>query len=293
MASSSAADDLPMESMDDEMPELIDVDLPAHLPSLIEQNTPQTDDKKSSKAAASEEFKLVSRKRKSRVAVDVAMEDAASVEKETEEGNLEAGPEDSGMEHDGQRNRKRTRGEKGEMRKVPVPKHRYGPLKENWVNILTPIVKNLGLQVRFNMKSRVVEIRNPEDKEETTDLQKAADFVRAFILGFDVNDALALIRLDHMFLESFEILDVKLSLKGDSMSRCIGRIAGKDGRTKLVIENVTKTRIVLADTKVHMLGAFQNLRLARHAICSLILGSPPSKVYGNMRNIASRANDRL
>ncbi|PAV79908.1 hypothetical protein WR25_02818 [Diploscapter pachys] len=143
------------------------------------------------------------------------------------------------------------------------------------------------------MKTRNVEVRNPEDKEDTTDLQKAADFVRAFILGFDVNDALALVRLDHLFLESFEISDVKASLKGDHLSRAIGRIAGKDGRTKLVIENATKTRIVLADTKIHMLGAFNNLKLARNAVCSLILGSNPSKVYGNLRQMSARGSERL
>lgn len=45
------------------------------------------------------------------------------------------------------------------MRKVAVPAHRYTPLKENWLKIFTPIVENLQLQVRFNLKSRNVEIK--------------------------------------------------------------------------------------------------------------------------------------
>nr|BAN20529.1 conserved hypothetical protein [Riptortus pedestris] len=179
-----------------------------------------------------------------------------------------------------------------EFRKVPVPRNRFTPLKENWMKIFTPIVEHLKLQVRFNLKTRNVEIRSCAETEDVSNVQKAADFVRAFVYGFEVEDALALLRLENLFVETFDIKDVK-TLKGDHLSRAIGRLSGKGGRTRFTIENVTKTRIVIADSRIHILGSFQNIQVAMKALCNLILGSPPSKVYGQLRNVANRLGDRL
>ena len=67
----------------------------------------------------------------------------------------------------------------------------------------------------------------------------------------------------------------------------------QDGKTKYAIENATRTRIVIADTKVHILGSYANIRLARDSICDLIIGAPPGKIYNHMRNVARRMNERF
>ena len=36
-----------------------------------------------------------------------------------------------------------------EIRKVPIPPHRYTPLRENWLKIFTPVVDHLHLQIRL------------------------------------------------------------------------------------------------------------------------------------------------
>jgi RNA-binding protein PNO1 len=180
---------------------------------------------------------------------------------------------------------------KAEYRRIRCPAHRYTPLRENWEQLLTPLVEYLKLQVRFNTRTRSVEMKTSRHTGDASSLQKGADFISAFMLGFEPQDAVALLRLDDLFIESFKVTDVKM-LRGDHLSRAIGRVAGQDGKTRFAIENATRTRIVIADSRIHLLGSYGNIRLARNAICDLILGAPPGKVYNNMRNVAKRMNER-
>mmetsp|Transcript_7599 Transcript_7599/g.20328 ORF Transcript_7599/g.20328 Transcript_7599/m.20328 type:complete len:270 (+) Transcript_7599:76-885(+) len=183
-------------------------------------------------------------------------------------------------------------GMRKQLRRIAVPPNRMTPLKASWMQLIQPLVEHMKLQVRMNTKRRAVEIRNSEKTEDIGFLQKAADYMKAYMLGFDVNDAVALLRLDDLFIESFEVKDVK-RLQGDHLARCIGRIAGKDGKTKYAIENATRTRISLCDDKIHILGSFANIRLARDSICNLILGSAPGKVYTKLRTVSKRMQERI
>ena len=40
--------------------------------------------------------------------------------------------------------------------------------------------------------------------------------------------------------------------------------AVQNGKTKFSVENATKTRVVLADTRIHILGSYQNIRVCRY-----------------------------
>jgi len=183
-------------------------------------------------------------------------------------------------------------GGKFEFRKVFVPSHRFTPLKEHWMEIYTPVFEQMKIDIRMNLKARKVELKTRRDTPDTGSLQKCADFVHAYVLGFDIQDAIALLRLDDLYVESFEIKDVK-TLKGEHLSRAIGRLSGKGGKTKFAIENSTRTRIVIADTRIHILGSFANIRVSRDALCSLILGSPAGKVYSKLRTVSSRLAEKF
>lgn len=109
---------------------------------------------------------------------------------------------------------------KNEFRRIPIPPHRMTPLTREWVHIYTPLAEELKLQVRMNVKRRAVELRvsswdpdmtcnqsrraggsatdTVQTSEHTIDsgaVQKGADFVKAFALGFEVKASLSTHRI--------------------------------------------------------------------------------------------------
>ncbi|GKT28143.1 Pre-rRNA-processing protein PNO1-like protein [Aduncisulcus paluster] len=177
-------------------------------------------------------------------------------------------------------------------RKIIVPSHRFTPLRKNWMEIYSPIVEQLKLDIRIISRRRIIEMRTNQNTVRHDALQKATEFVQAFLVGFAVEDALALVRLDDLFVDSFAFEDVKL-IKGDHLSRAIGRVSGKGGEVKKKIETATSTRIVIAGHRVHILGSYERIRIAKRAISEIIMGSPPGKVYARLQRLASLSSSIL
>lgn len=90
-----------------------------------------------------------------------------------------------------------------EARKVLIPPHRMTGLKSDWPKIYPPLVGFLKLQVRMNVSVRAVEMRTSRYTVDSGALQKGEDFVRAFCLGFELEDAIAMLRLDDLYIETY------------------------------------------------------------------------------------------
>lgn len=65
------------------------------------------------------------------------------------------------------------------------------------------------IQVRMNTKGKCVEIRTCDKTVDISAMQKSEEFLKAFMCGFDLQDAIAMLRLEDLYLETFEVKDGK------------------------------------------------------------------------------------
>jgi len=101
--------------------------------------------------------------------------------------------------------------------------------------------------------------------------------LRAFGRGFSMDDALNL--LDDEY--GLEIIDIT-AFSGRSKNRLRelkGRVIGRDGKAKRTIENLTNTKIAVSGKTVSILGKWEDVYRARHAIEMLLQGAMHKTVY--------------
>lgn len=72
--------------------------------------------------------------------------------------------------------------------------------------------------VKTTSKQWKVMLRASPETTETQYLQKGVDFVSAYVKGFALQDALAIVRIDGIYVESFHVSDVRQRLRVSVLS---------------------------------------------------------------------------
>lgn len=106
---------------------------------------------------------------------------------------------------------------------------------------------------------------------------RAKEILRAFGRGFDFQDSLDLLDEEY-FLEMISINE----FTGKSKDRQVtlkGRVIGKEGRTKRMIEESADVKIAIYGKTVSVIGKPRNIKIAENAIEMILSGSEHNSVY--------------
>jgi ribosomal RNA assembly protein len=112
--------------------------------------------------------------------------------------------------------------------------------------------------------------------DDPIDLFTCAEIVKAIGRGFNPEIALNLKKLDYI-LEVISISDYAKTQ--NDMIRLRGRVIGKEGKARRVIEDILEVSIVIYGKTISIIGRGDSVALARRALESLLNGSPHSNVY--------------
>jgi len=106
---------------------------------------------------------------------------------------------------------------------------------------------------------------------------RVVDLVKAIGRGFSPERALVLLDDEMLMLD---VLDLsKMVGTRSDMARIKGRIIGKDGRSREIMERLSGAKVSVYGKTVSLLGSPEQIRIARTAIEMLLDGAPHGNVY--------------
>lgn len=112
--------------------------------------------------------------------------------------------------------------------------------------------------------------------DDPLQLFSTKNIIRAIARGFNPEVALRLLNADY----AFELIEVKEFVKNpEHIARVKGRVIGKEGKTRQIIEELTDTNICVYGKTIGIIGSAEKTGVARRAVEALLSGSPHANVY--------------
>jgi len=152
-----------------------------------------------------------------------------------------------------------------------IPQDRIGVLIGPNGNAKRRIERFFKVTIEIESASGSVEIGVTPEQKDVTVLFTVANIVKAIGRGFNPRKAEALSRED-FDLNIIDLADYVGNSK-NALARVKGRIIGKDGKSRTLLEELTETQISVYGHTVAYIGHVENLKVAREAILMLVRGA--------------------
>lgn len=170
-----------------------------------------------------------------------------------------------------------------------IPPDRIGVLIGKEGEVKKRLEERTGCKISIDSKTGVVRITRGED---AVGFLKAKDVINAISSGFNPEIAIKLLDDDFTI---FERIDLSQYVSPKAMERVKGRIIGKEGKIRRLIEETLNVHVSIYDKYVSIIGFMDNVYAAREAIMMLIEGAQHSTVQKFMekkkREIEMRSMD--
>ena len=113
--------------------------------------------------------------------------------------------------------------------------------------------------------------------DDALGLYTAREIIKAIGRGFNPDIAKLLLKADYIF----EIVDLGeyAGKSKDTMLRLKGRVIGKEGKSRKLIEELTECNISVFGKTISIIGMPDSAANARRAVEALLRGSPHANVY--------------
>jgi ribosomal RNA assembly protein len=167
------------------------------------------------------------------------------------------------------------------MRSIRIPQDRVGTLIGAKGETKKMLQKISGIKLDIDTEGEVI-IHDEAEGADPLMALKILDVVKAVGRGFSPEKACRLFDDD----EYLEIVDLKefVGDKSNQLARIRGRLIGKDGKTRAIIEDLTKCNMTIYGNTVSLIGSSISLPVAKHAIELILNGSEHSTVYHYLEN---------
>jgi ribosomal RNA assembly protein len=161
---------------------------------------------------------------------------------------------------------------------VKIPRERVGVLIGLDGHVKETVEKKFSVSLQVDSEAGDVTITQDATEQDPTVLLRAREVVTAIGRGFSPERAFRLFEDEDIFLEVIDLREIVGRSLSD-IKRLEGRVIGKAGKTRKIIEELTETYVSVYGYTISIIGGTEKIEAAREAISMLIRGSQHSTVY--------------